>query len=638
MSRPRPFPLLLSFVFSPLLLAASADLSVDVAVLGTPLYELTSELTLDLQNNGPDDATSVVVLWSHGDGPAMQTGNARCTPAANGGLRCELATLRANETVQFRATKLLRGNANTPQRMEATVTAATPDPNAANNQRLLLYVPATPPADVAAEIEEAGPFSPDGTIALRYSIRNQNRDWPATLTAHVSIPRAIALVSSNAPCRATGGNGVNVECTLAAVPPSTTVPLEVVVRFPEPAGRVASVLDVAWAGYPGVVLHREREQLFPRFFTVTSSADSGPGSLRDVLLDANVRCADRVPCHVHFALAEPVPASGWFTIRPQTPLPVITVPLLLLDATTQTAVADTNPHGPEVQLDGSLLAEGDGLAMAGVEAATVAGFAIGNFPANGIQGTNTSGFSIARNYIGVDPTGHHPMPNIRGVVMDGGHGTLDENVLSGNLRSGAFFMNVASLLVRRNRIGVPASNDDHMPNWASGVFVGSTSQGIFSRVEFHENVIAHNRDFGIALGREVAPLVGVNRIWNHAHGAVDIGLDGPTLTIAPVIDRVYRDGNATVIEGTVPPRTIGPISLSYGVDLYANTTRDANGFAEAERFLGSAAADASGRFTFRYEGELRGGFVNAMTVRTANHYGEYTARDTSELSVAVEVP
>lgn len=638
MSRSRQCAFFLSLVLSPVLFAASADLSVDVAVVGTPIYDLTSELVLELKNNGPDEATSVVVLWSHLDGPPMQTADPRCTPMSNGGLRCELATLPANHAVQFRATKLLRGNANTPQRMEATVTAATPDPNAANNQRILSYVPATPRGDVVGEIEHPGPFSPDGTIAHRYSIRNQNPDWPATLIARIIIPGAVAFITSNAPCRATGGNGVNLECTLTALPPSTTFLLEIVVRYPEPAGRIGSALDVFWEGYPGVVLRREHEQIFPRFYTVTSTADSGAGSLRDLLLDANVRCVDRLPCHVHFAIAEAVPAGGWFTIRPLTPLPVITVPLLVLDATTQTAIADTNPLGPEVQLDGSLLAEGHGFELVGAEAVTVAGFAIGNFRANGIEGETTFGFSIARNYIGVDPTGRHPTPNVRGVVMEGGHGTINENVLSGNLRSGAFLMNVTSLLVQRNRIGVPAVGEDHMPNWASGVFVGTTSEGFFSPVEFYENVIAHNRDFGIALGRGVLANVGVNRIFDHSHGAVDIGLDGPTLTMAAVIKRVYRDGNATVIEGTTPGRINGPISTSYAVEIYANTTRDANGFSETEQHLGSAVADVAGRFTFRYEGDLRGLFVNAMTVRTTNYYGEYTARDTSELSPAGEVP
>jgi hypothetical protein len=637
MSRSRRFLFLFSLVFSPLLFAASADLAVDVAVVGVPVNGLTSELTLDLRNNGPDEAASIVVLWGHRDGPPMETADARCTRTATGGLRCELASLAANETVRFRATKRFDGEAQRLQEMRATVTAATPDPNAENNERIFLYVPATPPGDVIGTIENAGPFLPDGTITLRYRIRNQNPDWPATLIANLAIPGAIAFVSSNAPCRATGGDGVNLECTLAAVPSSTTFALDVVVRYPEPAGRVASVMDVFWAGYPGVIVHHEREQLFPRTFLVTSTADSGPGSLRDTLLDANVRCADGVLCRVHFAIAEPVPASGWFTIRLLTPLPVITAPVIALDAVTQTTIADTNPHGPEVQLDGSALAEGHGLEFRGAEAITISGFAIGNFRANGIQGAPRT-FTITRNYIGVDPTGHHPMPNIRGVAMESGHGTLTDNVLSGNLRSGAFFVNVASLLVQRNRIGVPAANDDHMPNWASGVYVGRTSQGFISRVEFAENVIAHNRDFGIALGREVLATVGVNRIFDHSQGAVDIGLDGPTLTLAPVLERVYRDGSATVVEGTTPARVTGPISTSYAVAFYANTTRDANGFSETERYLGTAAADATGRFTFRHEGDLRGLFVNAMTVRTTNYYGEFTGRDTSELSAAVAAP
>jgi hypothetical protein len=644
MSRSRLFFFLFSLVVSPVLFAASADLSVDVAVLGTPINDLTSELTLDLKNNGPDEATSVVVLWRHYDPPPMQTADSRCTPTADGGLRCELASIAANQTVQFRATKLLRGNAQTFQWMEAIVTAATPDPDPENNRRLLTYIPATPAGDVVADISFTDGMRPDATMTLRYSIRNQNPDYQATLIAQITVAGATEFLFSNGTCRGLGTNasGVNVECTLTNVPPGTTVPLDLVFRFPEAAGRIGTTLDIIWSGFPGVIYHLQGEQTFPRKFLVTSTADSGPGSLRDIIKDANVRCADRVPCLVHFAIAEPVPSSGWFTIRPRTALPVVTAPLIAFDAVTQTTIADTNPFGPEVQLDGAATAEGHGLEARGIESLSVSGLAIGNFLGNGIKGTPEKNkpfsFLIYRNYIGVDPTGHYPMPNIRGVVMEGGRGTVAENVLSGNLRSGAFFLNVASLLVERNRIGVPALNDDHMPNWASGVYVGSTSQGIFSQVQLYRNVIAHNRDFGIALGRDVNAIIGANRIWDHSQGAIDIGLDGPTLTMAPTIDRIYRDGSATVIEGTTPARTIGPISTSYGVDLYANTTRDAAGFAEAERLLGSARADESGRFTFRHEGDLRGLFINAITLQTINYYGELTGYRSSELSAAVEAP
>lgn len=644
MSRSRLFFFLVSLVFSPVLLAASADLSVDVAVLGTPINELTSELTLDLENNGPDEATSVVVLWRHFDPPPMQTADSRCTPTADGGLRCELASLAANQTVQFRATKLLRGNANTAQWMEAIVTAATPDPNAENDRDLLIYVPATPAGDVVADIGFPGGMRPDATMTLRYSIRNQNPDYAATLIANIAVAGATEFLSSNGACRALGtnANGVNVECTLTGVPPGTTVPLDLLFRFAEPAGRIATTLDVTWSGFPGVIYHLGAEQTFPRTLLVTSTADSGPGSLRAVINDANVRCADRVPCLVHFAIAEPVPSSGWLTIRPLTALPVVTAPLISFDALTQTAIADTNPFGPEVQLDGAATAEGHGLEVRGTESLSVSGLAIGNFRGNGIHGTRMQNgrfeFRIHRNYVGVDPTGHHPMPNIRGVVMEGGFGTVAENVLSGNLRSGAFFLDVASLSVHRNRIGVPALNDDHMPNWASGVYVGSTSQGFLSRVEFFQNVIAHNRDFGIALGRDVYALIGRNRIWDHSQGAIDIGLDGPTLEMTAIIERVFRDGTATVIEGRTPPRTIGPISTSYSVDLYANTTRDANGFAETEQLLGNAPADENGRFTLRHEGDLRGLFINAITQQTTIYYGEFTGYRSSEVSPAVEAP
>lgn len=98
---------------------------------------------------------------------------------------------------------------------------------------------------------------------------------------------------------------------------------------------------------------------------VTTTADSGPGSLRQPLLDAaSGACAS--PCTIAFALStENREPDGWYRITPQTPLPNLTATGTLVDATTQTAIEDANPRGPEVALDGSALSEMSGLRLVG---------------------------------------------------------------------------------------------------------------------------------------------------------------------------------------------------------------------------------------------------------------------------------
>jgi hypothetical protein len=117
-----------------------------------------------------------------------------------------------------------------------------------------------------------------------------------------------------------------------------------------------------------------------RHIVVTSTADAGPGTLRAAFDDVNAACAT-IPCKVDFALPPPVPEEGWFTIVPETPLPVVRAQRVTLDATTQTALTgDTNPNGPEVAIDGRKA--GQGIELHANCHAVVRGFALGNFRAD----------------------------------------------------------------------------------------------------------------------------------------------------------------------------------------------------------------------------------------------------------------
>src|SRR5213075_1790045 len=93
---------------------------------------------------------------------------------------------------------------------------------------------------------------------------------------------------------------------------------------------------------------------------------------------------DQVTCEARFHLPPPVPAEGYYSIRPRTPLPPITS-ALILDATAQTRfTGDTNPLGPEVELSGSALAIGNGVLIHTTEVSGVRGLAINRFPENGV--------------------------------------------------------------------------------------------------------------------------------------------------------------------------------------------------------------------------------------------------------------
>lgn len=353
-----------------------------------------------------------------------------------------------------------------------------------------------------------------------------------------------------------------------------------------------------------------RDATFYREYPVITAADDGLGSFRQAILNTNAECPANIPCRIDFEIGEPVPAEGWFTIAPASPLPEVLAPEIAIDGERQTAISgDTNPKGPEVFLDGRGVGRADGLTIRGAKA-TLRGLAIGGFPGNGVL-VLRSAMLVEHNYIGIDPSGTVPVPNgLRGIMGDGYGAEIRNNALSHNARSGIFLWHNAN--IHDNRIE---------SNGASGIFLGGENG--FDDSVIVNNVITGNHDFGIAVPHRNVVDVRANSTAHNAGGGIDVGLDGRTLetddsflgpVVAPHIDSARFDAATgdTIIEGPAPfgfsPRTIY---------LYANTSLDADGFAEGERFLGSPQF-ANGRFTLRVHEDLRGLFVDGNTTVTQN--------------------
>ena len=125
-------------------------------------------------------------------------------------------------------------------------------------------------------------------------------------------------------------------------------------------------------------------------FTVTTTSDSGAGSLRQAILDAT-NGTDTIEFQI--------PGSPPFTIMPTLALPRLTSPVII-NATTQPGYVDQ----PVVVLDGTLAGGVVVGLVVGGGGSTVRGLAINGFTADGIR-LDSSGNSIQGNYIGTDSTG-----------------------------------------------------------------------------------------------------------------------------------------------------------------------------------------------------------------------------------------
>ncbi|HEY6045685.1 MAG TPA: hypothetical protein VIU65_03725, partial [Pyrinomonadaceae bacterium] len=132
-------------------------------------------------------------------------------------------------------------------------------------------------------------------------------------------------------------------------------------------------------------------------FTVTNTNDSGSGSLRQAILDANFSAG---PDMIVFN----IPGAGVHSITPASALPAITDPVTI-DGTTQPGFAGS----PIIELSGAIAGPTNGLDIS-AGSSTVRGLVINQF-GNGIFLEKDGGNVIEGNFIGTDVTGTQNLGN-----------------------------------------------------------------------------------------------------------------------------------------------------------------------------------------------------------------------------------
>jgi len=217
----------------------------------------------------------------------------------------------------------------------------------------------------------------------------------------------------------------------------------------------------------------------PATFTVTNTADSGGGSLRDAIMLANTsRGTDTIAFAIptsdsHFVDAN---ANGTFntgdywSIAPATALPTIKQ-TVILDGWSQPGPADNSR--PVIELNGTGAgATADGLTLTNHTGSRIRGLVINRFTGNGINITGGGQHGIVGNFIGTDASGTQTRANAGvGVVITGSHvnsigGTIarQRNLISGNTVQGIAFKNSVSNIVQGNLVGTNITGDTAIAN------------------------------------------------------------------------------------------------------------------------------------------------------------------------------
>ncbi len=232
-------------------------------------------------------------------------------------------------------------------------------------------------------------------------------------------------------------------------------------------------------------------------FTVTSTANSGAGSLRQAILDAG-----DTPGHdlIRFNL----PGSGPFTITPLTALPSIQEGVTI-DGTTQPGFAGR----PLIELNGaSAGANVNGLYLLST-GCVIKGLCINRFTRNGIRVESLGGNVIQGCYIGTDVWGTNAYGNAQsGIFLQsaanvvGGTNTADRNIISGGTLSGIYLSGSAarSNWIAGNFIGLDATGSRRLGNLENGIRVyGAAANLIGGTAPGARNVISGNGYDGIGM-------------------------------------------------------------------------------------------------------------------------------------------
>lgn len=409
-------------------------------------------------------------------------------------------------------------------------------------------------------------------------------------------------------------------------------------------------------------------------FVVTTTADSGPGSLRQAIIDSN---ADWAADKITFAIG-----SGPQSIVVLSQLPTITN-AVTIDATTQPGYADT----PLIEVNGNGTA-GDGFVIA-AGPVTLQGLIINRFGGSGVV-TTAAATSLYRNWIGVDPDGVTDRGNgSHGVSCVGctefrvGSFLREHNVISGNKGAGISIVSGRAVLMRENRVGSGADSKVALPNREGVVIEGSDDVSMFTNFVYYngrgvvlrnstnshvtmlnfigsntaegvlvdggtgnsigypeccyvDNVIENNSGAGIAVVNDATGiLISNNWLAGNAGLGIDLANDGPTANDPldadsgpneaqnfPVITSAVLQGGRVTVSGHLYSTPL----TEFIIDVYDGCHNEPS---ERTRQIGTltATTDAAGVATFAavMSREAYGRFVNATARSRAT-------QSTSELS------
>ncbi|MBN1678660.1 MAG: hypothetical protein JW966_00115 [Anaerolineae bacterium] len=376
-------------------------------------------------------------------------------------------------------------------------------------------------------------------------------------------------------------------------------------------------------------------------FVVTNTADSGPGSLREAILDANASTG---------VITFDIPGDAPHTIHLLSTLPSI-ASSVTIDGTTQPdAHCDSWPPTLTVAITGDADIMIAGLEISGNNS-EIRGLVVGGVWSYGLWITGNNN-RVTCNFIGTDPTGMERVAvgyeSIRITGIDGGGaynvigGTTptDRNLIGGG-GGGVAIVEIAAHhnVVQGNYIGVAVTGDESLSNDFGGIVIalGATDNLIGGDAPGAGNIIAFNHSYGINVtGTDtVRNTVRGNSIHSNDNLGIsldhlEVGLTGNNGQPAPVLSQA----DAHQVSGTVTSAPDTDVVLEF----FSSAECDPSGYGEGETVQPvveptTVTTDSNGdaAFTFTFVNTIPFGHVITATVTDS-------VGNTSEFSACQTVP
>ena len=271
-------------------------------------------------------------------------------------------------------------------------------------------------------------------------------------------------------------------------------------------------------------------------YSVTTTADSGPGSLRQAILDANANAgADTVTFNIPGADSG-CNGTGVCTIAPLTALPSITDAVTIDGYTQPGASTNTNAQGAinavlKIVLSGVHVVGTPALFVNGAAGTTIRGLVFNGGFDETVYFLLSDNSALRGCFVGTDASGTTAVGNNRGVYVSasaqfslGGPAPADRNLISGNGWHAVMLLNCPNANVEGNLIGTDATGAAPLGNNGRGIYITPGRAGIL----IHGNVIAANNDVGLNTGdigsdTEFGITIQGNWIGTDVTGTVEMG-------------------------------------------------------------------------------------------------------------------